>query len=113
LHLIDFGLAIYYCDPVSKLHRPLQEKQKMVGTMHYASSNLLQGISTYDLESLAYTFLWILWGKLPWDGLSNSTVKKLKATMTGSVLFGCLPSELAKFYDYVHGLEYDEDPDYD
>jgi hypothetical protein len=108
----------------------------MVGTMHYASSNLLQGISTCcvhsammifdfhvggclgpsrrdDLESLAYTFLWILRGKLPWNSLSNSAAKKLKATMTGSVLFSGLPSELAKFYDYVRGLEYDEDPDYD
>ena len=136
LHLIDFGLAIYYRDPVSKRHRPLQEKQQMIGTVHYASSNLLQGINTYcihlamtrfgfhvggcsgssrrdDLESLAYTFLWILREKLPWDGLSTSAAKKLKATMTGSVLFSGLPSELAEFYDYVRGLEYDEDPDYD
>jgi hypothetical protein len=31
--------------------------------------------------------------------------------MTGSVLFSGLPS--AEFYDYVRGLEYGEDPDYD
>jgi casein kinase 1 len=42
LHLIDFGLATYYRDPVSKQHRPLQDKQNMVGTVHYASRNLLQ-----------------------------------------------------------------------
>jgi hypothetical protein len=51
-------------------------------------------------------------GKLPWDGLSNSAVKKLKATMTGSVLFSGLPSELARFYDYVRELEYDKGPEY-
>jgi serine/threonine protein kinase len=136
LHLIDFGLAAYYRDPVSKLHRSLQEKQKMVGTMHYTSSNVLQGISTYhnhsammrldfhiggylgpsrrdDLVSLAYTFLWILRAKLPWDHCSKSAAKEMKATMTGSVLFSGLPEEFAEFYDYVRGLEYDEDPDYD
>lgn len=108
----------------------------MVGTVHYASVNLLQGISTYwnhsttmrfnlcvcgclgpsrrdDLESLAYTLVWILRGKVPWEKCSKSVAKKLKATMTGSVLFSGLPSELAEFYDYVRGLKYEEDPDYD
>jgi len=66
-----------------------------------------------NLESLADTFLWILRRKLPWDSLSNSAVKKLKASMTGSILFSGLPSELAEFYDYVCGLEYDEGPNYD
>lgn len=66
-----------------------------------------------DLESLAYTLVWILRGKVPWDKYSESAAKKLKATMTGSVLFSGLPSELAEFYDYVRGLEYEEEPDYD
>lgn len=47
LHLIDFGLAGYYRDPISELHRPIQEGQKMVGAVHYASSNVLQGKSNY------------------------------------------------------------------
>jgi hypothetical protein len=38
LHLIDFGLATYYRDPVSQLHRPRRERQKMVGMVHYAAA---------------------------------------------------------------------------
>jgi hypothetical protein len=33
--------------------------------------------------------------------------------MTGSILFSSFPSELAEFYDYVWGLKYNEDPEYD
>ena len=33
--------------------------------------------------------------------------------MAASVLFSGLPHEFAEFYDYVRGLKYDEDPDYD
>jgi hypothetical protein len=108
----------------------------VIGTVHYASSNLHQRIMTYfnlstmmrsnlyignrfrsarrdDLESLAYTFLWVLRAKFPWDDHTESMTKKLKATITGSVLFSGLPSQPAEFYDFVRGLEYDESPDYD
>ena len=45
LHLVDFGFARYYRDPISKVLRPLLRKQQNIGTRHYSSANILHGTS--------------------------------------------------------------------
>jgi casein kinase I family protein HRR25 len=51
LHLVDFGFARYYRDPVSKVLRPCLNDQKMIGTRYYSSVNMLQGISMCSDQS--------------------------------------------------------------
>jgi hypothetical protein len=67
-----------------------------------------------DLESLAYTAVWLLKGTLPWEGYNRTaTIQRLKSTMRGEVLAAVLPKAFGDFFDYARGLEYHEQPDYE
>lgn len=66
--IIDFG----FCRPIDQdlRNRNGREVEDFVGTPDYASHQALRGLpqrSFDDLESLAYTFLELYLGKLPWD----------------------------------------------
>jgi hypothetical protein len=43
--LIDYGFARYYREPLSLVHRPLEEDQNFLGTLKYASLNAHLGLS--------------------------------------------------------------------
>jgi len=49
MSLIDYGFARYYRDPLSLVHRPLEENRKFLGTVQYASLNAHIGFSTIIL----------------------------------------------------------------
>ncbi|KIM74256.1 hypothetical protein PILCRDRAFT_80244 [Piloderma croceum F 1598] len=115
LHLVDFGFARYYRDPVSKVLRPCLNGQKMIGTRYYSSVNILHGISPSprdDLESLAYTILSILRCNAPWDDCTERREKAMKTAITGAVLFSGLPREFGELFDHARELRYDQQPNY-
>jgi casein kinase I family protein HRR25 len=115
LHLVDFGFARYYRNPVSKVLRPCLNDQKMIGTRYYSSVNLLQGIAPSprdDLESLAYTILRLLRCSAPWDDCTERGEKVIKTNITGAVLFDGLPREFGQLFNHAHELRYDQQPDY-
>jgi hypothetical protein len=73
-----------------------------------------------DLISLAYTIVSLLKGPLPWEYCESGTrkhredrVREKKRTWTGARLCEGLPEEFVNFVDYVCGLEYEQQPDYD
>lgn len=123
LYLIDFGLAKYYRDPVSKVHNPLILKKKLTGTARYASLNALQGIEQSrrdDLESVGYCLIYLLKGTLPWKTImiKNKEEKYMKImqkkkVITPSELCKNEPIEFERFLKYCKGLAYDDDPNYD
>ncbi|TFK72316.1 kinase-like protein [Pluteus cervinus] len=122
VHLVDYGLAQYYRDPTTLLHRAMSTDLGFVGTGQYASRNAHLGLSLSrrdDLESLAYSIAFLLRGSLPWSRMNRGTpkhrqdrVREKKISYSGKRLFEGFPQELADFTDYVCGLRHDEEPDY-
>lgn len=123
VHIIDFGLAKPYRNPHSLEHIPYREDKNLTGTARYASINTHLGIEPSrrdDLESLGYVLLYLLRGSLPWQGLKADTkAKKYERVMlkkmetTASVLCDGLPTEFRRYFDYVHSLSFEDEPDYD
>lgn len=71
LYLIDFGLAKYYLESDGK-HISLAKNKGLIGTARYASISSLKGHEQGrkdDLESIAYTLIYLFKGKLPWINL--------------------------------------------
>ena len=69
IYLIDFGLAKFYRNPISKNHIPYEKNQTLIGNIMYASLNSLKGITKSrrdDIESLGYMLVYFLKGSLPW-----------------------------------------------
>ncbi|KZT03986.1 kinase-like protein, partial [Laetiporus sulphureus 93-53] len=124
--LIDFGLA---CRP-AKVDRAKQPRPpnsggpvSIFGTLPYASLNAHQGLDlSYrdDLESLAYTLLFLLRGSLPWSRYTEhgTTLGRLrqvheqKKVHDGHRLASGLPAEFGLLVDYARSLSAGEVPDY-
>jgi len=116
--LIDFGLARQFRNPATYLHIPCTTNHSVVGTPPFSSINGQQGHAQShcdDLESLAYTIIFLAHGKLPWSTLSSdySAVLWKKSLITVEDLCKGLPPVFSKFIIYVHSLGFKEKPDYE
>ena len=84
-----------------------------------ATSRGVEGSRRDDLESLAYVLIYFLRGTLPWRKLKGKTVRATwdlirdKKIETASFLTVGLPEEFEIFYQYVRGLEFADEPDYE
>jgi casein kinase I family protein HRR25 len=121
IYLIDFGLAQYFRNPTSHIHIPQTRGHNLVGTIRYTSINSHMGIQQSrrdDLESLAYTFVFLLCGKLPWQGIPS-----VQNTDRGHVVLrqkqeiskkpcNTIPTALTTFLQYTQSLAFEEEPDY-
>ncbi len=93
-----------------------------MGTVRYASVNTLRGVRQSrrdDLESLAYTLIYMHRGSLPWQGLpeergvsKSAQVLQKKLSTSPETLCSAQIPELAQFLTYCRGLAYSADPDY-
>lgn len=122
VYLIDYGLANRYIDPLSKRHITFNVSNQMVGTLRYCSLNSHTGAELSrrdDIESLGYTLIYMLKGRLPWQGMKASKgeehqkiVFKRKSTISIIELCRKLPIEVAYYIEYCRGLNFDEKPSY-
>jgi len=122
--LIDFGITQRIKPAPPSRYDPLKESKHIVGTLHWASLNAHDGIDLGprdDLESLAYTALFLLRGDLPWrtSNSHNESMKKSmqrirasKAAASGDNLGARFPAQFGYLLDYSRRLEYDQTPDY-
>jgi serine/threonine protein kinase len=74
IFLIDFGLSVPFVDD-NNVHQPQEEHNysTVVGTALFASINAHQGKNLSrrdDIESLVYTLIYLLTGKLPWKSIN-------------------------------------------
>jgi len=79
VYLIDFGLAKKFRDSKTGLHIKYKEGKSLTGTARYASLYTLMGIEQSrrdDLEAIAYSLIYLLRGKLPWQGIRAKTKKQ-------------------------------------
>ncbi|CAN0245129.1 unnamed protein product [Pylaiella littoralis] len=93
----------------------------LVGSVRYLSVAAHSGgrqTRRCDLESLAYVLIYLVRGKLPWQGLTAKTreahmekIRKSKTEETAEALCRGLPA-LAEYLKYVRGLRPGEPADY-
>jgi len=120
IFLIDFGLAKRFREPATYLHTPYTTKHRIVGTLPFTSVNGQQGHTQSrrdDLESLAYTIIFLARGYLPWtiDSICNDheAVLRKKMSITAENLCEGLPPSFSKFVIHVRSLGFSEKPDYE
>ena len=121
IYLIDFGLAQYFRNPATQIHTPLVRDLDIIGTVQYTSINSHMGLQQArrdDLESLAYTLVYLLHGKVPWQGISNRNHKRHRAAVLRKKKEICehcsdvVLLALKEFIQYTQSLGFDKAPDY-
>jgi serine/threonine protein kinase len=122
VYLIDFGLAKRFEDPRTRKHLEYAEGKSLTGTARYASINAMSGIEQSrrdDLESLGYVWIYMLKGKLPWQGIPARTQKEkmdrileVKKNCTIAALCERLPTEFIHYFQMVRRLGFNEEPEY-
>lgn len=71
-----------------------------------------------DLESLSYILVYLINGRLPWQGLAEKgesvwdEVHKVKKATPIAEFCGFAQAEFREFVSYCRGLEFTERPDY-
>ncbi|WOL14142.1 casein kinase 1-like protein HD16 [Canna indica] len=120
LFLVDLGLATRWKDSATGLHVEYDQRPDVFrGTVRYASVHAhlgRTGSRRDDLESLAYTLIFLLRGRLPWQGYQGENkgflvCKKKMATSPESLCCFC-PQPFRQFIEYVVNLKFDEEPNY-
>jgi len=121
IHMIDMGLTKRFRNE-SGQHIPIREGKRLTGTPRYASINTHNGMEQSrrdDVESLAYVLLYLLKGRLPWQGMKGSTklekyeqIKRKKIGTPIETLCEDLPHEFENLLTYVRELKFTDVPDY-
>ncbi|KAK8888969.1 hypothetical protein M9Y10_033710 [Tritrichomonas musculus] len=122
LYIIDFGLAKQYRDPNTLKHIDYEDNKSLTGTARYASVNAMRGVEQSrrdDMESLGYVFVYLLKGKLPWQGLqardNNQKLEKIlnmKRKTSIDELCDGLPHQFADYLKMVRKLGFEDEPHY-
>ncbi|XVF34812.1 hypothetical protein REPUB_Repub18cG0090700 [Reevesia pubescens] len=120
LYLVDLGLASRWKETASGRHVDYDQKPDVFrGTVRYASVHAhlgRTGSRRDDLESLAYTLIFLLRGKLPWQGYIGENkgflvCKKKMATSPEMLSYLC-PPPFQQFLEIVTNMKFDEEPNY-
>ncbi|CAE6478502.1 unnamed protein product [Rhizoctonia solani] len=126
--LIDFGLTRSLPSPNVSIEPTVHKDSDsatdspayVFGTLPFASLNAHEKDSQLtfrdDLESLAYTLIWLLRGSLPWSyyakcGTRIGRIRQVfaqKKHHTGFTLTPELPTEFGELVDYARALSLDE-----
>ncbi|KAJ0810397.1 putative protein kinase CK1-CK1-Pl family [Helianthus annuus] len=120
LFLVDLGLATKWREGAGGQHVEYDQRPDMFrGTVRYASVHAHLGRTAGrrdDLESLAYTLVFLHRGRLPWQGYQGDNksylVCKKKMTTSTDALCEHCPAPLKQFLDVVVNMKFDEEPNY-
>ena len=122
IYLIDFGLSKKYKSDKTGKHIKLTFTGKLIGTIRFASVNALRGGEQSrkdDLESIIYMIIFLIKGKLPWQGVKAIKknekylkIYKMKKNITPIELSKSLPKQITEFIKYIKQLKFDQEPDY-
>ncbi|XP_044471724.1 casein kinase 1-like protein HD16 isoform X2 [Mangifera indica] len=120
LYLVDLGLASRWKEAASGRHVDYDQKPDVFrGTVRYASVHAhlgRVGSRRDDLESLAYTLIFLLRGKLPWQGFTGENrgflICKKKMGTSPEMLCCLCPPPFQQFLEMVTNMKFDEEPNY-
>src|SRR5260370_4847301 len=120
--LIDFGLTRLFYNPATHEHITQAKGLKITGTVRYSSINSHLGVTQLqrdNLESLAYVIVYLVKGRLPWQGIAvhpdqvhHDEVLRLKQVTTAKTLCKGLPQPFIKFIQHIRSLCFEDKPDY-
>lgn len=124
VHLIDFGLSKFFVNPRDNVHIPYRnDKTTKTGTPRYVSISCHMGIEQSrrdDIESLAYTLIYLWRGDLPWQRLYAETkaemhdaILECKSSTSVEKLCEGMPREFSFLLDYSRRLKFYDEPEYD
>lgn len=121
VYLIDYGLTKKYVME-NREHIPFCDRKRMIGTLRYSSINSQLGYEQSrrdDLESLGYCLIYMLKGRLPWQGTEGATreekhfkILAKKQDIPIHELCRGLPLELAQYMYSCSNLQFEETPAY-
>lgn len=121
LYCIDFGLSKSYLKNTKK-HISFKEGYHFKGTGRFASLAAHKGYEQSrkdDLESLGYMFIYLLDGRLPWQGHEYKDKKKKynaimnqKLSINEDTLCKNAPKQFSVYLKYVKSLDFEEKPRY-
>ena len=104
------------------MHIPYRDNKQFTGTARYSSLNTHLGMEQSrrdDMECLAYTFIYLLKGQLPWQGFKNENrkdryeyIKDTKKNMKIEDVCKDLPTQFYKYLHYCRRLKFEDKPDY-
>ncbi|KAJ6844937.1 casein kinase 1-like protein HD16 [Iris pallida] len=120
LYLVDLGLATKWKDTTNGQHVEYDQRPDVFrGTVRYASVHAHMGRTASrrdDLESLAYTLIFLHRGRLPWQGYQGDTksylVCKKKMSTSPEMLCSNCPAPFKQFLEIVVNMKFDEEPNY-
>ncbi|ONM51599.1 protein kinase-related [Zea mays] len=119
LYLIDLGLASKWKENNGHHVDYDQRPDIFRGTIRYASVHAhlgRTGSRRDDLESLAYTLIFLIRGRLPWQGYQGDTksflVCKKKMATSPEMLCCFCPAPFKQFLEIVTNMKFDEEPNY-
>ncbi|PON86858.1 GPCR kinase [Trema orientale] len=120
LYLIDLGLASRWKDASSGQHVEYDQRPDIFrGTIRYASVHAhlgRTGSRRDDLESLAYTLIFLIKGRLPWQGYQGDNksflVCKKKMAISAELMCCFCPAPFKQFLEAVTNMKFDEEPNY-
>ncbi len=122
VYLIDYGLAKCYRDKKTKDHIAFHDNKRLLGTPKFSSLNAHLGYEQSrrdDLESLGYTMIYLLKGRLPWEDIKLGNKTKLhdaimdkKMNIQLDRLCRGLPPEILHYMMYCRELLFESKPDY-
>ncbi|GFZ18229.1 protein kinase family protein [Actinidia rufa] len=116
----NFLLATKWRESSNGQHVEYDQRPDMFrGTVRYASVHAHLGRTASrrdDLESLAYTLIFLLRGRLPWQGFQGDNksflVCKKKMATSPDMMCSLCPAPLKQFLEIVVNLKFDEEPNY-
>ena len=127
IHLVDFGLSKKYV--ISNDGKDIPRKKTKgtgSGTVRYMSINTHLGFEPSrkdDMESFGYVLIYLMKGKLPWQGLKVKTKQErstkvcdIKSSISVEKLCKGCPEEFQKimisYFNHVKNLDFEETPNY-
>ena len=124
IYLTEFGLCTKYCSSKTGKHILPGFRGTFTGTLKFSSANAQRGNQQSrrdDIESLGYSIIYFMKGKLPWMNLNQNNNEKdvylktyaMKKFMPVEKLCKGLPSEMEDYFKYVKMLKFQETPKYD
>ncbi|KAF2228942.1 kinase-like protein [Viridothelium virens] len=115
VYVTDIGLA-------KEVGEPGLYQYSLIGTMRFASVNAHLGVEQSprdDMESLGYVLVYLLQGRLPWQGLKVDSSKQKeqcilqrKQSPAEHDLYADAPEEFKRYFDHVRSLKFEERPNY-